>query len=87
LQLRYFHQTAPTLSSQSLSKSETERKDEQQLHQPSEGEENKQDEKKIGAYQPQTLAKIYKSIGRNQNLNIQGVQGSRGQKYFEIYIV
>jgi hypothetical protein len=83
--LRNFHQTVPTLSPQSISKSETEDKDEQQLHQPSVEEENQED-KKINVGQPQTLAKIYTSLGGFHNLNIKCQQGGNGQ-YFEIYIV
>jgi hypothetical protein len=85
--LRYFHQTVPTLSSQSIStKSETEDKDEQQLHQPS-IEEEKQEVMKINAGQPQKLAKNYTSIGPYHNLNIKCQQGGSGQKYIQIQIV
>jgi hypothetical protein len=83
LQLRNFHQTAPTLSSQAISKSETEAKDEQELNKPSEDEENQEE---INANQPQTLAKNYKTIGPYYSLKIQCQQGSSGQKYIEIQI-
>jgi hypothetical protein len=80
LQLRYFHQTARTLSS----KSETEDKDEKQLHQPSEEVENQKEEINAGRWQ--LLAKNYISIGGNHNLNIKCLQGGSGQKYIRIQI-